>query len=66
MKLDKQLAILEANMICNGLHSRKTVENALFTIGILDLDQIVALSSFRQEEIERILNYYFLGGSVHV
>ena len=59
MKLDRQLAILEANMLCNGLHDRKTVENSLSTVRILDLEQIAALSSFKQEEIERILLYYF-------
>ena len=57
--LDKQLAILESNMICNGLHDKQTVKNALFTVRILDLEQIAALSSFKQEEIERILHYYF-------
>lgn len=59
MKLDKQLAILESNMICNGLHDKQTIENALFTVSLLSLEQIAALSSFKQEEIERILHYYF-------
>ena len=61
MKLDRDLAILEANMICNGLHDRKTVENALFTVRILDLKQLTELSSFKRDEIMRILNYYFCG-----
>ena len=57
--LDKQLAILEANMICNGLYDRKTIENAFSVVRILDLEQIAELSSFKQEEIARILHYYF-------
>ena len=61
MKLDKQLAILESNMICNGLHDKQTIENALFTVSLLSLEQIAALSSFKSEEIERILHYYFCG-----
>ena len=59
MKLDRDLAVLESNMICNGLHDKQTIENALFTVSLLSLEQIVALSSFKQEEIERILHYYF-------
>lgn len=61
MKLDRDLAILESNMICNGLHDKQTIENALFTVSLLSLEQIAALSSFKQEEIERILLYYFSG-----
>ena len=62
MNLDKQLAILESNMICNGLHDKQTIENALFTVSLLDLEQIAALSSFKQEEIARILHYYYRRG----
>ena len=59
MNLDKQFAVLESNMICNGLHDKQTIENALFKVSLLSLEQIAALSSFTQEEIERILHYYF-------
>ena len=59
MNLDQELAILESNMICSSLHDTQTVKAALFTVGLLSTEQIVALSSFKQEEIERILQYYF-------
>ena len=59
MKLDQDLAILEANMICNSLHDKQKVKNSLFKVSLLSLEQIAALSSFKQEEIERILLYYF-------
>ena len=59
MKLDRDLAILESNMLCSSLHDKQKVENALFTVSLLSLEQIAALSSFKQEEIERILLYYF-------
>ena len=62
MKLDRDLAILESNMICNGLHDKPTIEKAFSVVRILDLEQIAALSSFKQEEIARILHYYYRRG----
>ena len=59
MKLDQDLAILESAMLCSSLHDKQTIENALFTVSLLSLEQIAALSSFKQEEIERILYFYF-------
>ena len=62
MKLDRDLAILERNMICNGLHDTQTVKAALFKVSLLSLEQIAELSSFKQEEIARILHFYYRRG----
>ena len=58
MNLNKELALLEAEMICTGLHKSKDVLGALEEIKKYDYEELCRLSDFKEEEIERILNYW--------
>ena len=57
MNLNKELALLEAEMICTGLHKSKDVLGALEEIKKYDYEELCRLSDFKAEEIARISNY---------
>lgn len=58
MKLNKELAVLEAEMICRNLHKSNDVLSALAVINLYTKLDLFHLSDFKEEEIERILNYW--------
>ena len=58
MNLNKELALLEAEMICKNLHKSNDVLSALAEIKQYDYEELCRLSDFKEEEIERILNYW--------
>lgn len=58
MNLNKELALLEAEMICTGLHKSKDVLGALEEIKKYDYEELCRLSDFKAEEIARICNYW--------
>ena len=58
MNLNKELAVLEAEMICTGLHKSNDVLSALAVINLYSKSDLFHLSDFKEEEIERILKYW--------
>lgn len=58
MNLNKELALLEAEMICTGLHKSNDVLGALAEIKKYDYEELCRLSDFKEEEIARICNYW--------
>ena len=58
MNLNKQLAILESEMVCTGLHKSKAVLSALAEIKQYTYKELCRLSDFKAEEIARICNYW--------
>ena len=58
MNLNKELALLEAEMICTGLHKSKDVLGALEEIKKYDYEELCRLSKFKTDEIDRIVNYW--------
>ena len=58
MNLNKELALLEAEMICKNLHKSNDVLSALAVINIYSKSDLFCLSDFKEEEIERICNYW--------
>ena len=58
MNLNRYLAILEAEMICKNLHKSADVLSALAVINLYSKSDLFCLSDFKEEEIERICNYW--------
>ena len=58
MNLNKELALLESEMICAGLHKSKDVLSALEEIKQYDYEEICKNSDFKADEIKKILNYW--------
>ena len=58
MNLNKELALLEAEMICKNLHKSNDVLSALAVINIYSKSDLFCLSDFKAEEIARICNYW--------
>ena len=58
MNLNKELALLESEMICKNLHKSADVLQALAVINLYSKSDLFCLSDFKEEEIERILNYW--------
>lgn len=58
MNLNKELAVLEAEMLCTGLHKSKDVLSALAEIKQYDYEELCRLSDFKADEIARICNYW--------
>ena len=58
MNLNKQLAILESEMVCTGLHKSKAVLSALAEIKQYTYSELCGLSDFKADEIDRILKYW--------
>ena len=58
MNLNKELAVLEAEMICKNLHKSEDVLQALAVINLYSKIDLLHLSDFKTDEIDRILNYW--------
>ena len=58
MNLNKYLAILESEMLCKNLHKSADVLSALAVINLYTKTDLFHLSDFKEEEIERICNYW--------
>ena len=58
MNLNKEIALLEAEMFCKGLHKSNDVLSALAVINLYAKTDLFHLSDFKEEEIERICNYW--------
>ena len=58
MNLNRYLAVLEAEMICRNLHKSADVLSALAVINLYTKIDLLHLSDFKEDEIERILNYW--------
>ena len=58
MNLNRYLAVLEAEMICKNLHKSADVLSALAVINLYTKIDLLHLSDFKEDEIERILNYW--------
>ena len=58
MNLNKELAVLEAEMICKNLHKSEDVLQALAVINLYSKSDLISYTDFKEEEIERILNYW--------
>ena len=58
MNLNKELAVLEAEMICKNLHKSEDVLQALAVINLYSKSDLISYTDFKEEEIERICNYW--------
>ena len=58
MNLNKELALLESEMICTGLHKSKDVLSALEEINSYTYEELCRLSKFKADEIDRIVRYW--------
>ena len=58
MNLNKELALLESEMICKNLHKSADVLQALEEIKKYDYEELCRLSDFKADEIKRIRNYW--------
>ena len=58
MNLNKEIALLEAEMFCKGLHKSKDVLSALAEINRYTYEELCRLSDFKADEIKRIVNYW--------
>ena len=58
MNINRSLAILEAEMLCTGLHKSYDVLSALAEIKQYTYSELCGLSDFKAEEIDRILKYW--------
>ena len=56
--IDRYLALLEAEMLCKNLHSSNDVLAALETVRQFSADELYQLSAFKNDEIDRICNYW--------
>ena len=58
MNLNKELAVLEAEMVCKNLHKSEDVLQALAVINLYSKSDLISYTDFKEEEIERICNYW--------
>ena len=58
MNLNKELALLESEMICKNLHKSNDVLGALAEINRYTYEELCRLSDFKADEIERIVRYW--------
>ena len=56
--IDRYLAILESEMLCKNLHKSTEVLSALETVKQFSADELYQLSKFKNDEIDRICNYW--------
>ena len=56
--IDRYLAILEAEMLCTGLHKSYDVLSALEYVRQHTYSELCGLSDFKAEEIDRIVRYW--------
>ena len=58
MNINRSLAILEAEMLCTGLHKSYDVLSALEYVRQHTAEELYQLSAFKADEIDRILKYW--------
>ena len=58
MNINRYLAILEAEMLCTGLHKSYDVLSALEYVKQFTAEELYQLSAFKADEIDRILKYW--------
>ena len=58
MDINRSIAILEAEMLCKNLHKSTDVLSALETVKQFSAEELYSMSAFKNDEIDRIVNYW--------